>query len=191
MPVKVDAVAADTNKVNTIVATSKRVPRPALIGIVVLVAAFAVLMVARVGLQGSSTTTVTPVTTTPQASAPKRFTTTPAKPKVVLLPGLPDSVARSLRRSPVTVVSLYMGQAPGDHPWLTAARTGARQAGAGFVAYNVGSDKDAAAMASFAGAVSSPAMLVVRRPGKIVTQITGPVESAVVAQAAHNAGSRR
>jgi hypothetical protein len=34
-------------------------------------------------------------------------------------------------------------------------------------------------------------MLVVRRPGKIVTQISGPAESQVVAQAAHNAGARR
>ena len=71
------------------------------------------------------------------------------------------------------------------------ARVGARTAGAGFVAVNVGSDKSAAAVTPFVGAISSPAILVVRRPGRILTQITGQVESAVVAQAAHNAGARR
>ena len=34
-------------------------------------------------------------------------------------------------------------------------------------------------------------MPLVRRPGKIVAQFSGPVESTVVAQAAHNAGARR
>ncbi len=46
-------------------------------------------------------------------------------------------------------------------------------------------------MAKFGGPVDSPSVMVVRRPGKIVTQFTGAVDSKVVAQAAHNAGAGR
>ena len=48
-----------------------------------------------------------------------------------------------------------------------------------------------ATVAKFAGEVSSPSTLIVRRPGRIVMQFSGPVESAIVRQAAHNAGARR
>ena len=181
---------------NTIAASSQRIPRPALIGIVALVAAFAALMVVRVGVLGGSSSAPTAVpTAVPTAPAttpaPVKASATPAVPKVVLIPGLPSDVAHALRYSRVVVVSLYMGQAPGDHASVTQARLGARAAGVGFVAVNVGSDKQAEAIASFVGPVSPPSMLVVRRPGRIVTQISGQVESAVVAQAAHNAGTRR
>jgi hypothetical protein len=43
----------------------------------------------------------------------------------------------------------------------------------------------------FAGPVSSPTLLVVKRPGRIVNRLSGLVDSAIVAQAAHNAGARR
>jgi hypothetical protein len=178
--------------VNTIAATTNRVSRPALIGIIVLVVAFVALMLVRTGVLSSSSEPVAlPSPPRTQHVRPVKPTPTPAKPRVVLLPGLPSDVAHALRYSKVIVVSLYVGQAPGDRETVVQARTGARAAGAGFVAVNVGSDKKAAAIASFAGPVSSPSMLVIRRPGKIVTQISGPVESAVVTQAAHNAGARR
>jgi hypothetical protein len=183
--------------VNTIAATSQRLSRPALIGIVALVAAFAALMVVRAGVLGGSSdesSTSAPAAAASKASPATPATTparTPATPKVVLLPGLPPSVAHALRYSRVAVVSLYVGQAPADRPWVAEARKGARAAGAGFVAVNVGSDKTAATVTSFVGPVSAPTMLVVRRPGRIVTQISGPVEAAVVQQAARNAGARR
>ncbi len=173
---------------NTITTKTKQVPRPALIGIIVLVAAFAALMVVRIGVLGGSSTAVEPT----QVLTPSKGTKNPSRPsKVVLLPGLPASVARGLESSKVIVVSLYVDKAPGDRAWVSEARRGAQVAGAGFVAVNVGSDRSAASVASFVGAVSAPTMLVVRRPGKIVTQISGPVESTIVAQAAHNAGARR
>ena len=56
---------------------------------------------------------------------------------------------------------------------------------------NVVDDRKARQLASFVGPVSSPALLVVRRPGKIVTRIEGTVDSTIVAQAAHDAGARR
>lgn len=166
-------------------------PRVGRIGLVVLVAAFALLMVSRLGVLGGSEAvtvavapTKTPVT---QVNVPK----TPAKPKLVLRPGLPPDVAHALRYSRVVVVSLYVGQAAGDSAAVAEARAGARAAGAGFVALNVGNDKKATSVAGLAGAASAPAMLVVRRPGKVLTQISGPLDSAVVQQAAHNAGARR
>ena len=175
---------------NTIAASTRRVPRAAMIGLVVLIAAFAALMVVRAGVIGGSSTDSTPVAVPTQTPATPRHTA-PAKPRVVLLPDLPAQIASKLRYSKVVVVSLYTGQAPGDHPAIAEARAGARTSGAGFVAVNVGNDKTAGSIAPFVGAVSSPAVLVVRRPGKIITQISGRVESTVVAQAARNAGARR
>ena len=185
---------------NTIAATTSRIPRVVLIVIVALVAAFALLMVVRSGVLGGSdsggasatkplpaTAAVTPAATQSDAATPAAPTT----PKIVLLPGLPPSVAHALHYSKVTVVTLYVGQSAGDRASVAEARKGARAAGAGFVAVNVGTDKQAATVAKFAGEVSSPATLVVRRPGKIVMQFSGPVETAVVRQAAHNAGARR
>ena len=175
---------------NTIAASSRRIPRPALIGFGVLIAAFVALMIVRTGVLGGSATTTVVVPTPPRAT-PAKTSTTPAVPKVALLPGLPADVAHALRYSKVVVVSLYVGQAPGDRAAVGQARMGARAAGAGFVAVNVGSDKKAASIATFAGPASAPTTLVVRRPGKVLTQIAGPIESAVVRQAAHNAGARR
>jgi len=166
-----------------------------MIAFVALVAVFVVLMVVRVGVLGGSSdaTSATPVAPSIPSTTPAKTSTKPAAttPKVVLLPGLPAGVAHALRYSKVAVVSLYIGQAAGDRAVVAEVRKGARSVGAGFVAINVGSDKQAKSVSSFAGNASAPTMLVVRRPGKIVAQFSGPVESAVVAQAAHNAGARR
>lgn len=176
---------------NTIAASTRRVPRAALIGIVAVIAAFAALMLVRSGVLGGSSTSSTPAPTRTHAPTPSGGAATPAKPTVVLLPGLPRPVAKALRYSKVVVVSLYAGPSPGDRPAVSEARTGARSAGAGFVAVNVVDDKRAAELASFVGPASAPAMLVVKRPGRIVTRMPGTVDSTVVAQAAHDAGARR
>jgi hypothetical protein len=177
--------------VNTIAATTSRVPRAALIGVVVLVAAFALLMVVRAGVfGGSSSTSSTAAPATAPTPTPAK-PTTPAKPALVLLPGLPTQVAHALRYSKVVVVSLYTGSAQGDRAAVAAVHKGARAAGAGFVAVDVTNDRKAGVIASYAGPVSSPAMLVVKRPGQIVTTMQGTVDAAVVTQAAHNAGARR
>ena len=193
--IKVDRVPADSAFVNTIAATTSRVPRPVVIAVVALAAAFAALMVVRVGVFGGSsdsTSAGTPVThstsSTPAKNVVKPAATTP---KVVLLPNLPASVAHALRYSRVAVVSLYVGQAPSDRAVMTEVRKGARSVGAGFVAVNVGNDKQAGTITSFAGNVSAPTMLIVRRPGRVVAQFSGPVDGTVIAQAAHNAGARR
>ena len=180
---------------NTFAASTRRVPRPALIGIVALVAAFAVLMLVRSGVFGGSSPESVPVATPAHAAtpaAPQPAQSKPVvKPKVVLLAGLPTPVAHALRYSKVVVVSLYAGPAKSDRPAVGQARIGARSAGAGFVAMNVIDDRKAATLAPFVGSVSAPAMVVVRRPGKIVARFEGVIDSAIVAQAAHNAGARR
>ncbi len=176
---------------NTIAASTRHVPRAALIGIVALIAAFAAVMLVRSGVLGGSTDSAsTPAPAKTQAPA-SGGATTPAKPRIVLLPGLPQPVAKALRYSKVVVVSLYTGPAAGDRTAVAEARTGARSAGAGFVAMNVVDDRRARELASFVGPASAPAMLVVKRPGRIVTRMPGTVDSTVVAQAAHDAGARR
>jgi len=181
--------------VNTIAATTSRIPRAGVIALVALVVAFALLMIVRSGVVGGSDSGAVNVTapskTAVTPASPSVAPRTPAKQRVVLEPGLPAQIAAKLRYSKVVVVSVYLAPAVGDRASVAEVRKGARAAGAGFVAVNVANDKNAKAMSSFVGPVSSPTMLVVRRPGKIVTQIPGSVEAAVVTQAAHNAGARR
>lgn len=176
---------------NTIAATSQRIPRPALIGIAVLIIAFVAVMVVRLGASDGSESGTSAVTPKPARVTPTTTKAVTTTPKVVLLPGLPAGVSHALRYSKVAVVSIYVGKAPGDRAAVAEARRGARSAGAGFAAVNVDNDKQAASVSSFAGDLSTPSMIVVRRPGNIVATFTGPVESAVAAQAAHNAGARR
>ena len=108
-------------EVNTIAATTSRVPRPVMIAFVALAAVFVALMVVRVGVLGGSSdaTSATPVAPSIPSTTPAKTSTKPAAttPKVVLLPGLPAGVAHALRYSKVAVVSLYIGQAAETVPW--------------------------------------------------------------------------
>jgi hypothetical protein len=170
------------------------IPFPAryLVVIGVALAAAALLLVARPVLLGSNDETVgaAPTTPTPTTTPPP---STPTQPKVVLLPGLPPQVANKLRYSKVLVVSLYQGSARSDRAAVAAARAGARTAGAGFLAANVLNEKNARALQSFVGTTSTPAVVVVRRPGRIASRLEGAAstDSELVAQAAHNAGATR
>lgn len=110
-------------------------------------------------------------------------------PKIQLLPGLPGPVAHALRYSKVVVVSLYAAGASGDRAARQQARAGAASAHAGFAAVNVLNERIAAGLDRFAGATSSPTVLVVRRPGRIVNRFGGYADQDLVAQAAQNAGA--
>jgi hypothetical protein len=174
---------------------STTIPFPAryLVILGVALAAAALLLVARPLLLGSDDEAVgsTPLPTqpTPQVNPPA---STPVQPKVVLLPGLPSTIANKLRHSRVVVVSLYQGAAKPDRSAVAAASAGARLVGAGFLAVNVTNEKNARAVQSFVGTTSTPAVVVVRRPGKIASRLegAGSADSELVAQAAHNAGAR-
>jgi hypothetical protein len=127
---------------------------------------------------------------TSSTSVPRTAHTVPAKPKVMLLPGLPAPIAKQLRYDRVVVVSVFARPAQVDRQAVVKARTGAHAAGAGFVAVNLYDEESARAAEPLVGTASPPAVLVVRRPGKVVNRLQGSPDSALVAQAAHNAGAR-
>ena len=164
-----------------------------LLGVALLAAA--AFLVARPLLlsDGDSTSSPTPPVsaTTPKPATSPTTPATPAKPKVVLLAGLPRPIASKLRQDRVVVVSVYSGTSAGDRTAVALARTGAREAGAAFAKMNVLDETRARELQRFVGTVAAPTLLVVKRPGKVVTQIEGTVDPAVVAQAAHNAGARK
>jgi hypothetical protein len=108
----------------------------------------------------------------------------------MLLPGLPAPIAKQLRYDRVVVVSVFARPAQVDRQAVVKARTGAHAAGAGFVAVNLYDEESARAAEPLVGTASPPAVLVVRRPGKVVNRLQGSPDSALVAQAAHNAGAR-
>jgi hypothetical protein len=170
------------------------VPNPRLLALLgIAVAALLAFLVARPMLMGNGDADVaTPTTQNPVAPAPAVEKPSKAAPKVQrvqLVPGLPAPVARKLRFEKVVVVSVYAAKAPSDRKALAQARAGARDVDAGFVALNALDEKKAKAFADFAGVGETPSMLVVRRPGKVVTRINGFVDRAIVAQAAQNAGA--
>ena len=162
----------------------------------VALAALAAFLVARPMLldsrgsssDGTSATTTSAAPLTP--AKPAKATSTPAQPKVVLLPGLPAKVANRLQHSRIVVVAVYAGTDPGDRAAVGAARRGAKEAGSGFTALNVRDEKTARQVQPFLGTTSTPVVLVVRRPGRVVSKFSGHVDQKVVAQAATNAGAR-
>lgn len=167
-------------------------------GIVGILAAAALGLLLFMQSRSSHTTAATPpstagklhASTSAPAVRPSTRPARPAAPKIVLLPGLPEPVAHALRYSKVVVVSLYAAGASGDRAALAQARLGAASAHAGFAAVNVLNERIALGLDRFAGASSSPTVLVVRRPGRIVNRFNGYTDSDLVAQAAQNAGAR-
>jgi hypothetical protein len=111
----------------------------------------------------------------------------PAKPKLVLDPTLPTGVAHKLMLSHELVAFVYTGASASDRALLMQARQGAHDARVPFVPLNVTDEKTADAVHIWTGSAVDPAVLVVKRPGKIVFQLTGPTDSQTVAQAAASA----
>jgi hypothetical protein len=162
-----------------------------LVGVAV-VALAAVLLVVRPLLLGSSDDSVTAVPA-PASSLPTSPSTpskdrTPAKPRVLLLPGLPGPVVKGLNAKSVVVVAMSVGGSPGAAVQLGQARKGARAVGAGFVSVDLAREGLARQMMAFAGTDSNDRVIVVKRPGKIVNRFSSYVDSAIVAQAAVDAG---
>ena len=74
-----------------------------------------------------------------------------------------------------------------DRAALSQAQVGAKAAGVAFAKLNVLDEKAASQLQAYGGTMTTPTVLVIRRPGKIVAKFESLVDSAVVAQAAHNA----
>jgi hypothetical protein len=114
----------------------------------------------------------------PAAPAPHRARTT-----VRIDAGVPLVVARVLERKPAVVVAVYSSKNAGDRAVLAEARAGARLTHAGFVAADVANNAIASAVATWSPTVADPAVLVVRRPGKVVFGVSGATDRQTVAQA--------
>ncbi len=159
-----------------------------LIVVAVLGLAAALLVVRPILLGPKDETTAAPPATTLPRTPVTPAKPTPARPRLLLLPGLPKPVDHGLRSKQVVVVALTVGhQATG--PLFGQARKGAHAAGAGFVTLDLTRERNAQSTLAFAGADTSGGLLVVQRPGKIVNRFEGYVDSAIVAQAAVNAGA--
>jgi hypothetical protein len=149
----------------------------------------ALFLVARPLLAGGDE--AAPVVTPPAPTAPtSKPNTHPApKPRLQLLAGLPPKVANKLRHSKVVVVSLYQGSALGDRTAVVAGAAGAKVAHAGFLPVNVLNEQSARAVQTFVGATTTPTVVVVTRPGRIVMRLEGAAagDGQLVAQAVQNA----
>jgi hypothetical protein len=148
---------------------------PLLLGLALaatLAGAFAVFLLAR----GDA---ATEPATTPAVQTPGRaFQAEEPQDRV------PRALTNALERHRVVVVAWF---APLDAAAMAGARTGAQQAGAGFVRINVMTEPAAVAFAEEHGGFESPAVLVFTRGPKLRSRIPGTPDPDVVAQAAANA----
>jgi hypothetical protein len=149
----------------------------------------------------SARTSTTHVTKTSHATVVKHTAksktalTVPPKPILHHIPpaakGLPAPLAAALSRYDVVVVSLYAPGSPVDSVANQEARQGAALAGAGYVALDIFNESNAARLATTAGigVAQDPAVLIFKRPARILTTIDGYADRETVAQAAQNAAS--
>lgn len=100
--------------------------------------------------------------------------------------GFPPVVDRALRRHSVVVVAVTLPGSPVDAFVRREARTAAFLTGAGFVSVTATSERVVRPLVAKTGILSEPAILVVRRPGVLVTAL-GVSDREVVAQAVSHA----
>jgi hypothetical protein len=122
--------------------------------------------------------------TAQQPPAPHRAT---PKPKLVLAPGRPAPLHRALEHSRTVVAVLYAPHVKRDIDVLAAGLQGAHDAHVGFAALDVSRRSVALALATWQPQAADPAVLIVRRPGRVVTELDGWSDRAMVAQAAADA----
>ena len=103
----------------------------------------------------------------------------PAAPKTAL--------DKALKKHPVVVVVLYTPDASVDSLAAREARAGAEAVRAGFLAVDVTDESAVAEFAQLFDVRQAPALLVVERGPKVVSQISGYADRATVAQAAEAA----
>lgn len=161
-----------------------------LVLVVVLAAGYLVVMHGKSNTQNTQTTkSSTPAVTTPASTTP-----TPAKahshaaaPAKLNTHGLPVKVALALRKHSVVVVALNAPGAGLDQLTSAEAQAGAAEMGAGFVSLDVFHQRSGTAILHKLGVVTTPAVLVVKRPGGVYSEFTGYVDRDVVAQAVADA----
>jgi hypothetical protein len=129
-----------------------------------------------------STSTSAAVVTQP--AAPRH---TAPRPKLHLASGLPTPLYRALERSRTVVAVLYAPHVTRDVEVLAAGLQGAQDAHVGFAPLDVSRRAVALSLATWQPQAADPAVLVVRRPGVVVTELDGWSDRAMVAQAAADA----
>jgi hypothetical protein len=157
-----------------------------LVGVVVLAAGY--MVVAR---HKSTTTTAsstpavtTPAKTTPAPSQAHTHATTPVK---LNTHGLPVKVALALKKHSVVVVSLSQPNADVDQLAAAEAKVGALGMNAGYVNIDVNHQRPGTAVLRKFGVLTTPDVLVVKRPGVVYSEFKGFTDHDVVAQAVADA----
>ena len=113
----------------------------------------------------------------------------PTAPAVALLPGLPSKLAQALRKHELVVVTLFDPQSQVDAITFAEASAGAEVSHAGFVPLSVLDQHEAGPLVHELGVLPDPAVLVYRRPGKLVARFDGFADRDTVAQAVANAAA--
>ena len=132
----------------------------------------------------SSPAVTTPAQTTPAPSKAHAHAVTPVQ---LNTHGLPVSVAQALRKHAVVVVSLAQPGAEVDQIAAAEAKAGAAEAAAGYVNVDVFNQRPGIAVLRTFGVLTTPAILVVKRPGLVYSEFKGFVDRNVVAQAVTDA----
>jgi hypothetical protein len=133
----------------------------------------------------STTPVSTPAQTTPTPTKTHAHAVTPAK---FNTHGLPVPVALALRKNAVVVVSLSSPHSSVDQLASAEAKAGAEQMKAGFVKIDVNHQRPGTAVLRKFGVLTTPAVLVVKRPGLVYSEFKGSfVDRDVVAQAVTDA----
>jgi hypothetical protein len=109
------------------------------------------------------------------------------KPRLHLVAGLPGPLYRALEQSRTVVAVLYAPHVARDVSVLAAGLQGAQDAHVGFAALDVARRPVALSLAAWQPQAADPAVLVVRRPGVVVTELDGWSDRTMVAQAAADA----
>lgn len=157
--------------------------------VLVVATAGAYLVIARHKSSAPTTASSTPAATTHTQTAPApskahSHTVTPVK---LDTHGLPVPIALALRKHSIVVVSLYSPGAGVDQITGAEAKAGADEMGAGFVNLDVFHQRSGTAILRKLGVVTTPAVLVVRRPGVVYSEFRGFVDRDVVEQSVADA----
>ena len=87
----------------------------------------------------------------------------------------------------MVVVATFLPGSSLDAITLREARAGARAASAGFVAVDAGRERQISHVHRRFRVTNDPTVLILARPGRVVTRIDGFADAATVAQAVANA----
>jgi thiol:disulfide interchange protein len=167
--------------------STRQIQLVALLALVVLLGGGVLVVTQHKSTSTTAPTTparTTQATTTPTPSKTHTHPVTPAK---LQTHGLPLGVARALQKHAVVVVAVTTPRGGDETFARNEARAGAAKAGVGYVAVDVFDQRPGTTLLRKLGVVDTPEILVIKRPGNIVSQFKGFVDRDVVEQAVADA----